>query len=218
MNDIRYSKICPSCRDIVYYKTKGSYYANHNKNTPCRKCKGRAHSTLLMGRSRIPFSKKWKRNLATSHKNSEIWKTSMNTPEYKEKHRQKMLRMIREGKSSVAFNPNACDVFDFINNKLGWNGQHAKNGKEKVVDVFFLDYYNPQSNVAIEWDEKHHRKATCRKRDGFKSKIVMEILGCEFYRVDAKTKIVCKVDRLSSNHTEELQKVISEYYEGKKQS
>jgi very-short-patch-repair endonuclease len=125
----------------------------------------------------------------------------------------KMLRMIREGKSSVAFNPKACDVFDFLNDRMQWNGLHAKNGKEKVVDVFFLDYYEPSLNVAIEWDEKHHLKAKRRQRDGWKSKVVMNTIGCEFYRVNDVCKQVKKIDHSNTDRTEKLQQVINEYYE-----
>lgn len=129
-----------------------------------------------------------------------------------------MIKLIKENKSKVGYNPKACDVFDFINQKMQWNGQHAKNGKEKVVDVFFLDYYNPQLNIAIEWDESHHRKNKHRRRDGFKSKVVMEALRCEFYRVDDVSKTVRKVDKLPSDRTEELQQVINEYYEEKQRT
>lgn len=196
MNDLKYSKVCPKCSAIVFYKTKGAYYANKNKNTQCRRCKGNEHSKILGGRSRPEFTDEWKKNIAISHKKSEVWKSSMNTPEYKEKHRQKMLKMIREGKSKVAFNPKACDVFDFINQKLKWNGLHAKNGKEQIVDIFFLDYYVPVINVAIEWDEKHHKKPSRYRGDWIKQKVIVDTIGCEFYRVDDVTKIVRKVDKL----------------------
>jgi very-short-patch-repair endonuclease len=211
MNDIQYSKTC-NCGNIVYYKTKDAYWANKNKNAPCRKCKHIHQSKIMSGRKRAPFDAKWKRNLAIGHKKSAEWKTSMNTPEYKEKHRKKMLKMIREGKSSVAFNPKACDVFDFLNNRMHWNGQHAKNGKEQVVDVFFLDYYEPTLNVAIEWDEAHHHKAKHRQQDGWKSKVVMNTIGCEFYRVDEISKQVKKIDHSPTDRTNELQQVINEYY------
>lgn len=140
----------------------------------------------------------------------------MNTVEYKEKHRQKMIRLIKENKSVVGYNPRACEVFNFINQKLQWNGLHAKNEKEQLVDVFFLDYYDPSLNVVIEWDEKHHRKPSRHKSDWIKQKIVMDSIGCEFYRIDEVSKKVKKVDKLPLNRTSDIQKVINEYYETKK--
>jgi hypothetical protein len=216
MNEEKYSKLCPQCGSTIYYKNSNSYHANRKKQNVCRECKCKGHSVKLKGKKLPPFTNEWKRNLATSHKKSDVWKASMNTPEYKEKHRQKMLRMIRENKTSVAFNPRACDVFDFLNNQLHWNGQHAKAGKEKVVDVFFLDYYEPFMNVAIEWDEKHHRKPSRHRGDWFKQKVVMDTLGCEFYRVNEVSKQVKKVDKLTTDRTPQLQEIINNYYEIKK--
>lgn len=213
MQDIKYSKTCFICGNVIFYKTKGSYWANKNKNAPCWKCDRKIHSKRLQGRERSPFSDKWKKNIAESHKKSEVWKMSMNTPEYKEKHRQKMIKMIKENKTTTAFNKNACKVFDFINQKLGWNGQHGMNGKEKVVDVFFIDYYEPNLNIAVEWDESHHHKKHIRQKDGFKSKIVMETIGCQFYRIDEMFKSVRKIDHLTENYSDKIKNCLQEYYE-----
>ena len=207
---------CPICHGNVYHKNANSLNVGIWRNCPCWECRAKIRSEKTKGQTRPSFSDEWKRNIGIGHKNSEIWKASMNTPEYKEKHRQKMLRMIQEGKTSVAFNPKACEVFNFFNSKLQWNGQHAKNGKEKVVDIFFLDYYEPSLNVAIEWDEKHHRKSKHRKLDGWKSKIVTNILGCEFYRIDDVSHHVRKIDHNSIDRTPELQQLTNEYYASQK--
>jgi hypothetical protein len=213
MNNEKYSKVCPTCNEVVFYKTKNSYWANKNKNVPCRKCKGKLHSKILKGRTRMPFTDKWKKNLAKSHKKSEVWKASMNTPEYKEKHRLKMIQLIKENKSTVAYNSKACDVFDYINKSLNWNGLHAKNEKEKVIDVFFLDYYEPTLNIAIEWDEKHHKKPSRYKADWIKQKVIMNNIKCEFYRVDETTLSVKKIDNNLPDHSEQIQNTIQKYYE-----
>ena len=83
MSDVKYFKICVLCNDKIFYKTKESYWANKNKVTPCRKCNGAAHSKRMSGRERPEFSEQWKQNMADAHKKSNIWKLSMNTPEYK---------------------------------------------------------------------------------------------------------------------------------------
>ena len=206
--------LCPKCNNIKEFKNKNSYWADYKNPSICKLCRHKEHSKKLNGKKRLPFSDKWKRNIAIGHKKSEIWKTSMNTPEYKEKHRQKMFRLIKEGRyGRVGFNLNACQVFDFINEKLSWHGLHAKNGGEKSIDVFILDYFEPQFNIAIEWDERHHKKPSQRKKDGFKQKIVMESAKCEFYRIDDTTKIVRKVDKNLIDRTLQIQSVLNKYYE-----
>lgn len=209
-------RICPDCKGNVYHKNANSLQVGIWKNSPCWNCRAKITSKETKGNPRPPFTDEWKRNIGKGHKKSEVWKASMNTPEYKEKHRQKMIRLIKENKSKVGYNPKACDVFDFINQRLQWDGLHAKNGKEKIVDVFFLDYYVPALNIAIEWDEKHHRKPCRYKGDWIKQKVVMDTIGCEFYRVDEMSKTVRKIDKLQTDRSPEIQKTIEEYYEIKK--
>jgi very-short-patch-repair endonuclease len=128
-----------------------------------------------------------------------------------------MFRLIREGKCvRTGFNLEACKFFDFLNQKLRWNGQHAKNDKEKSVDVFLLDFYEHSQNVAIEWDEKHHKKAQHKKKDGFKQRLIMKSIGCEFYRIDDVTKTVRKVDKIPNDYTFKIQSTLNEYYERNK--
>lgn len=208
-------KVC-KCGNITHYKTYGSYLANKCKKekAPCKECRYKSHSQKMKGRKRPPFSDKWKRNIAIGHKKSDVWKQSMNTPEYKEKQRQKMLRLIREGKyGRVGYNLEACKIFDYINTRLGWNGQHAKYNGEKSVESFILDYYEPNLNIVIEWDEKHHKKAKHRQYDGFRQKIITDTIGCEFYRVDDTTKSVRKVDKIPTDRSMKLQNTLNEYYE-----
>jgi hypothetical protein len=208
---------CPKCKEPKVFKNQNSYYTNRKKNRICKVCRHKEHSEKLKGRKRIPFSDKWKRNIAIGHKKSKVWVDSMNTPEYKEIHRQKMIRLIKEGRyGRVGYNLNACKAFDFINEQLCWSGQHAKNGGEKSVNVFILDYYYPTLNIAIEWDEKHHKKAQHKRKDWFKQKIVTETIGCEFYRIDDVTKTVRKVDKNPIDRTAEIQTTLNEYYENKK--
>ncbi len=203
---------CPTCRGIVYHKNEASLRVGLWKNCPCWECRSKVDSAMKKGIKRPPFTADWRRNIGRGHKKSNTWKASMNTLEYKEKHRQKMLRMIRDGKSKVAFNSRACKVFDFINLKMGWHGQHALHGGEITVNLFFLDFYDPSSNVAIEWDEKHHRKPSRHRADWIKQHVIMDSLKCEFYRIDEESKIVRKIDNCSSDRTADLQNLIKEYY------
>jgi hypothetical protein len=206
--------LCPKCNEPKVFKNKNSYYSNYKRDTVCKRCKFEEHSKKLEGRKRMPFTDEWKRNIAKGHKKSEIWKSSMNTPEYKEKHRQKMFRLIKEGRyGRVGFNLNACKVFDFINSQLNWGGVHAKNNGEQSVDVFILDYYEPKLNIVIEWDERHHKKPSRHKADWIKQKVVLENLNGEFYRVDDTTKTIRKVDKTSTDRTTELQSILNKYYE-----
>lgn len=204
---------CSKCGKPKVFKNKNSYYANRNKKRVCKLCRYENHSEKMTGRTRPSFSKKWKKNLSIGHKNSDVWNQSMNTPEYKEKHRQKMLRLIREGRyGRVGYNLESCKVFDFLNQKLQWSGVHAKNGGERSVGVFILDFYEPKLNIAIEWDEKHHKKPKHIQKDWFRTKIITNQINCEFYRIDDLSKIVKKVDKKSNDRTLQIQEIVNQYY------
>ena len=207
---------CPVCQKCVYHKNEASLKTGMWKNCPCWECRSEFHSKKMKGRKREPFSNEWKQNLAIGHKKSEKWKKSMNTPEYKEKHRQKMQKIINEGKLSVCYNKNACLVFNQINNKFGWNGFHALNGKEKIINGFYLDYYEPTLNLVIEWDEKHHKKSKIKQKDAFRQKIIIEKIDCEFYRIDDTNKTIKKVDKNKVDRTSQIQNIINDYYENRK--
>ncbi len=212
-NITEWFRICPECGKNVYHKNQNSLRVGTSKNCSCWECKQKHQSDNIRGR-RWNWTNQFSRVLCSiSHKNSEKWKASMNTPEYKEKHRLKLERMRKENKVIVCFNDDACKVFDFINSKLNWNGHHAKNQKEVVVENFYLDFYEPKLNIAIEWDEKYHKKPNQKRLDYIKQKFVMKKLNCEFYRVDDTNKTVRKIHSTCNDKTDVLQSIINEYYE-----
>lgn len=66
---------------------------------------------------------------------------------------------------------------------MGWKGQHAENGGEIHIRGWFLDYYEPNLNIVIEYDEKQHNTAKRKEKDVRKEQEVIENLGCKFYRI-----------------------------------
>lgn len=219
-NTTLYTRKCPKCNKTIIHKNKNTYRLMVKRNSQCRRCAddqtGKKISKTTKGVSKKPFSEEHIKNLTVAHKNSKKWHDSMNTDEYKNKHRCKMIRMIKENKTSVAYNTKACEVFNFINEKLNWNGVHGKNEKEKRIEMFFLDYYYPDLNVVIEWDEKHHKKNKEQIKDLRKQTIIMKILNCEFYRIDDISKKIKKIDNGIIDRMENLQKIINNYYETEK--
>lgn len=56
------------------------------------------------------------------------------------------------------FNKKSCIFFDKLDSIMNWNGIYATKGKEYKIESlgYFVDYYEPNRNVVIEWDEKNH--------------------------------------------------------------
>ena len=90
-----------------------------------------------------------------------------------------------------SYNKNACVVFDMINKNLSWNGIHAETNKDgeykvKIDDYtqFYVDYYEPNHNVVIEYDEKYHFKPSYNKRlEKIRQNKITKFLNCKFFRI-----------------------------------
>lgn len=106
-------------------------------------------------------------------------------PENREKFRKLHHDRVisRCGQITPNYNPIACKLFNEINQELGWNGLHAENGGEFKVRGWFLDYYEPNLNIVIEYDENHHTRTKRKEKDIIKESEVIESLGCKFYRI-----------------------------------
>lgn len=89
------------------------------------------------------------------------------------------------------YNEVGCQYFDWLNKWMGWNGQHATSGGEKIVLGYFLDYYEPTQNIVIEWDEKHHKYI--KEKDIKRQKLIKDYLQCRFFRYDVLTKTLIEV-------------------------
>lgn len=117
----------------------------------------------------------------------------------KKKMRDSTIKRINllYGKVTPRYNPKACELFEEINTKLNWNGQHAENGGEYFVKElgYWVDYYEPNLNIVIEYDEKEHNRKSQKLRDDLRQKEIEIYLGCKFYRIkqDANWKSVLNV-------------------------
>lgn len=110
--------------------------------------------------------------------------------------RLKRIKEIEEDKYNghqmiPSYNKSACKVFDNINIVLGWDGKHAMNGGEHFIPElgYWLDYYEPMRNIAIEWDEPSHYNidGTLKEKDTTRQKQIEEHLKCKFFRVKETT-------------------------------
>lgn len=115
-----------------------------------------------------------------------------NTEEYKEKCRntaiKRMLKQRLDGNLNLrSYSSKACEYFDALNKEKGWNLQHAKNGGEYVICGYFLDAYDKDKNIVVEYDENYHYVLKnsvwiLRDKDINRMNIIKKYLHCDFYR------------------------------------
>ena len=89
-------------------------------------------------------------------------KAKNRTEDQIQRYREARCKQIMDLGGNRSFNPKACAIFDTLNKKLQLNGKHAKNGREEIKFGYFLDFYDEENKICIEWDEYGHFHATAR--------------------------------------------------------
>lgn len=177
---------CSVCGDTTKYITRENYRRAIRENrTMCIPCRGKANKGLKRTEDqRTLISEKTKVAM-----NSDVVKKKvidgMNNPEVKRKLREHRIKQIQLSGQLISYNKDACKFFDELNNELDLSGIHALNGGEKQVAGYFVDYYEPNLNLVIEWDERHHKKQI--NKDIHRAKEIIKEIGCKFLRIDEET-------------------------------
>ena len=95
------------------------------------------------------------------------------------------------------YNVDSIPVLESIAKEHGWHIQHAEHKGEFYVLGYFVDAYDKDNNIVIEYDEPHHyidaeNNVLCED-DIARQKEIIEYLHCEFWRYNEKTKCLWKV-------------------------
>lgn len=200
-NSVRNNKLCKSCVQI------GHTISEYTKQKIRNKISGKNHPHygklgVNFGRK---FTEKHKLKISISQKGipwtvgfREKQKNIRSSKEYREKCRISAIkRMVNQNLNgnilARSYNPNACKYFDELNKQNGWNLQHALNGGEVCCSGYFLDAYDKEKNIIVEYDESRHYKYKNSqwvlsnddviRMDELKTKLV-----CKFFRYNEKLK------------------------------
>jgi hypothetical protein len=160
----------------------------------CIPCRGKANKGLKRTeKQRKLISERTKEAMQTS----EVWDRFiqvMSSDEHREKKRVLYAKQREKcGNDVPLYNEIACEFFSKLNEVTGWNGKHAKNCGEVTIGGFWVDYYEPNLNLVIEWDERHHRYEKKKKQDMYRAKYIIKKIGCTFLRIDQDTLEITEV-------------------------
>lgn len=182
---------CKECGKITEYTLRCNYIRSlRTKIELCNSCSRRGQKRTLSQRDLISRQTKLAmQNPIVREKFIKIMKSDS----HREKKRIQFASQMKQKDNGPLYNKTACVFFDMLNSYMGWEGKHAENGGEVEVGGFWLDYYEPYLNIAIEWDEKHHKLPSIRKKDSYREKYLIKKLGCSFYRIDENTKTIQQV-------------------------
>ena len=109
----------------------------------------------------------------TKLKMSKARKGKKFSSEHKQKLRIARLKHIEKyiaegGQTAPAYSSIACKFFDWFDNQYNTTGRYAtKGGEYQIKELgYFVDYFNPDMGIIMEWDEEHHyRNGKLKKKD-----------------------------------------------------
>lgn len=165
---------CPKCSKLIIYSHYKNFWSARKNNTNCRHCSKLGN----IGRKGQKCSNEHKLKVGLSNKGKKI------SEESKHKMRLVAIKRIKENKIKpyTNFNPKACEYFNKLNEEKGWNLQHALNGGETEVCGYFLDAYDKEKNIVVEYDEPRHNRPSIKKKDLLRQNNIINHLQCKFYR------------------------------------
>ena len=198
----KWIKHCPDCNCIQYYSNKWDLSYAIRDNKKCISCvqKGKVVWNKGLDKSDVRVQKyiRKKGEFKHSEETKELLRNKVLGKTYEEimgvekalkaKEKQRKSAIKRMDIHKIFFNDLACEYFDWLNVINDWNGQHALNGNEKEVYGYFVDYYEPEHNIVIEWDEPHHyKKKSVFNKDRIREQEIIKELKCDFYRINQET-------------------------------
>jgi hypothetical protein len=154
---------CPNCKNEIYYSFRNSMIRAENLNRLCRHCSLCGNKYTIGNKNHFgkPHSSKTKRIL-----------------------RLKKIEWIEKNKNNgyqihPGYNPKACYIIDEYGKQNGYNFQHAMNGGEHYIKElgYWVDGYDKNKNVVIEYYEKNHKQSI--KKDRKRIKEIKTFLKCQ---------------------------------------
>lgn len=116
--------------------------------------------------------------------------------------KQKMREILKEKFDKYGHIPNfsekCCKYLDELNKKNGWNLQHAMNGGEITCLGYWLDGYDKDLNIVVEYDEYKHYKDVknniLKDKDIIRQNNIINELHCKFYRYNEYLDLLYEVN------------------------
>lgn len=196
-------KLCPSCCRKLFYYSKWSLIKSIKECSICKSC-SKTNELNPNYRRKQSKKEKEKRNSKLRTKKRflkskikySLSKLGTNNPQYNNhekkstEHRRKIrlscIKRIQEklGKKRLAprFSVRACDFIEKYGNENDYTFQHTLNGGEYYIKElgYWIDGYDKNKNVVIEYDEYNHWHRNNQKRDEERRKEIVDFLKCKF--------------------------------------
>lgn len=190
-------KQCIKCGNVQTYKNIKQLTKAIFNNTLCKSCSGKQNGNFYWiegpGKSIIEKIqlKTWSKNCPRCNA-LQTYKNKRNFDKMVKKNSvcRKCQLIIRRPTifERPNYNPKACDYFDKLSKEKEWDLHHALNGGEFQVFKWWVDAYDKDKNIVVEYDEPSHydKSGQLKKRDVIRQNEIVKRLKCDFYRYDEK--------------------------------
>jgi len=214
--DNNWNRYCPKCNKIIIYgKDKNAkYYAHkrHKINGLCHSCAAIGKSFSELTRLKISkskkgtkFSEEHKNKLSVSHKGLDTWNKNKKCPTIVDAiHRPEVRMKHLEGLYHSKWIKVRTDLgqLELLEkwNKLGFNFE--PNYQIHInTDLFYIDGYDKERNVIIEYDSSYHNKPHQKRKDLIRQQKIIDILKPKkFWRYNKNQKNFIEV--IGNTHNE----------------
>lgn len=181
---------CPLCKNNRWLKTKENVRRSIKYNKNCNSCAQSINKTgiKLSDKTKNKMSLSQTKRYSNIHERmqaSEIAKIAMHRPDVRIKH----INALHHSKwIKVRTDKGQSELLEKWN-RLGF--QFEPNYQLKTdLDLFYIDGYDINRNIVMEYDGKYHNKTNQRKKDLIRQNKIISILNPKkFWRYDSINRI-----------------------------
>ncbi len=187
--DIGFIMSCPNCGKNKILKTKENVRRSLKYNKRCNRCCGGLN---MLGKKDTDEHKKKKstsqiKRYSKSNeriKTSNVVKSIMFRPDVRKRH---LDALHSSNWLKVKMDKGQLELLEKWN-KLGFNFEPNYQVKTDL-DLFYIDGYDKNHNIVLEYDSKYHQKFGQRQKDLVRQQKIIEILKPKkFWRYDSINK------------------------------
>lgn len=190
-----YKRNCPECNKELIYARKDILARAYRINGVCNKCAihpaGIKHSEEAKEKCRI--SKLGAKNPNYGKKMSEEQKQKISDAVTGYKHTEETKRKLSiaarkriensPNQNFSRYNSSSIPIIEQYGKDHGYNFQHAENGGEAHILRYWVDGYDKNKNVVIEYYEKSHNRKSRIDKDDRRKQEIIDHLECEFIEI-----------------------------------
>jgi len=216
----KWTRKCPDCNiDIEYGSRKAYHIAIKFPSRRCRWCKQKGKQISNETRQKLsvsrlgkghPHTEKHKQNMRGSGNGMYgIHRYDIQNPFYGKHHTEEARRKMRIAacKRVIKLQRNNNGrinnvgkkegrYFRKLERKNGWNGIFfSKSRRQYLIEPlgYFVDYFEPNLNIVVEYDEpRHYKNGTLKAKDIKRMEEIKQHLGCQVWRYNEYTGILTK--------------------------